>query len=188
VDSFNIETFIGDCKSALREADPVGGVAEVVSRAVATPQRVAETVSFPLDPDDEGILYQAPDLLIVQAVFPARFVTGIHNHGVAAVIGTWAGYEDNFLFRRAEDGRLYAFGKRRVRPSDVLVMQAEEAHNVHSPSGSWTGGLHVYLGDMYQLEREMWHRVNGAPRRFDPSIMGQRWDDRARATGLVSTS
>jgi predicted metal-dependent enzyme (double-stranded beta helix superfamily) len=188
VPSFDAEGFVEDCLTAVADSDPIGAVAEVVTKAVSTPDRVAQTVSFPLDPDDEGILYQAPDLLVVQVVFPAQFVTGIHNHTVPAIIGTWAGYEDNLLFRYGEDGRLRPAGQRRLNPSEVLIMQADEAHDVHAPTTAWTGGLHVYLGDINSLDRRsMWDGEQAEARPFDPATMGQHWDDRARATGLVKT-
>jgi predicted metal-dependent enzyme (double-stranded beta helix superfamily) len=184
VPAFDEDQFIADCVAARADSDPVAAIADVVARAVSRPDDVVASVEFPLDPYDDGVIHRSPELLIVKVVFPAKFVTGIHDHRVPAVIGAWGGFEDNLLYRR-NDGRLAERGVRRLEPRDVLVMTSEDVHDVHVPGESWTGALHVYLGDIESLERSGWDGPDAPEQTLDVSAMGQLWDELARDTGLV---
>lgn len=182
---FDGEAFVAACLAALEEADPLGAVAEAVAEAVAVPDALAGTVELPLDPDDDGLLYRSPELVVARVLFPAKFVTGIHDHRIPAVIGAWAGYEDNLIYRR-EGVRLVGHGKRRLEPRDVLVLEAADLHDVHAPTGSWTGALHVYLGDLEATERSSWAAVDAPEQPFDGEAMERQWTELGQATGLVA--
>jgi predicted metal-dependent enzyme (double-stranded beta helix superfamily) len=173
------------CVDALQDTDPVAAVAEVVAATVADHRRLASTVVPPLDPADDGIVYRSDRLLIVNVVFPRGFETGIHDHRIPAVIGAWAGHEDNFLYRRRPDG-LESVGGRRLEPGEVLTLDDEAVHDVHAPGSSWCGAIHVYFGDLGAQARSEWPAVDGSERPCDPDAMERRWLETAIATELVA--
>ena len=181
---FDPDEFVQSCIAALREDDPVGAIRDIVQRAVREPRSVEQTVTIPLDPDDLPLLHQAEDLLIAQAVFPRGYQTGIHGHSVPAIIGVWAGYEDNLLYERV-DGGLRARAVERVGAGEVLVLEADGVHDVHTPPTTWSGAIHVYLGDITAIERDFWTSKDSPPVPFDMKQHNGRWDEVALATGLL---
>jgi predicted metal-dependent enzyme (double-stranded beta helix superfamily) len=143
---------------------------------------MAALVPVPLDPEQDDVLYRSARLFVAQAVFPANFRTGIHDHGMPAVIGVWSGYEDNYLFRRCGN-RLVADGMKRVRAGDVLTLGAAMAHDVQSPRDRWSGAIHVYLGDVLGVGRHGWADPSSLPTAFDNAAQESRWREAADATG-----
>jgi predicted metal-dependent enzyme (double-stranded beta helix superfamily) len=181
---FDADGFVAACLGALADSEPLLAIEEVVRTAVAEPGSFADAVQLPLDPDDDGILHQSAEVTIVHVVFPSAFTTGLHDHRMPAVIGTWAGYEDNLLYRRTPIG-LEHRGTRRLEPRDVLVLGEDDIHDVHAPTGTWTAGLHVYLGDLMAVPRSSWTRPAAPETSFDGADMEQRWLECAIAAGLV---
>jgi predicted metal-dependent enzyme (double-stranded beta helix superfamily) len=180
------DRLIERCVDALEDSDPLGVVADLVAATVADPQRLASTVVPPLDPADDGVVYRSDDLLIVNVVFPGGFATGIHDHRVPAVIGAWAGHEDNLLYRRRPSGLEYV-GGRRLEPGEVLTLAEDAVHDVHAPAASWCGALHVYLGDLGVQARSEWPSIDGLERACDAEDMERRWLEAAIATDLVTS-
>lgn len=182
--SFDWDDLTRRCVEACGEPDPLGAVAEALARAVADHARLGSSVQIPLDADDDGVVHRSDALLIVNVIFPAGFRTGIHDHRIPAVIGAWGGHEDNRLFRRAQRG-IEPAGVRRLEPGDVLVLDEHAIHDVHAPAGTWSGAVHVYLGDLGTVARSSWPSGNAPEAVFDADEMECRWLERATATGLV---
>lgn len=183
--AFDRDAFVARCIEALTEPSPPSAIAEVVGEAVADPRAFTDVVHLPLDPADDGILHRSPELMIVHVVFPQGFRTGMHDHRMPAVIGAWAGYEDNLLFRRTPDG-LERTGVRRIESGDVLLLGDDVVHDVHAPAGSWTAALHVYLGDLGTVARSSWAGPEAPEQPCVADEMEERWLAQAVATGLVA--
>lgn len=183
--AFEWDWLIERCVDALEESDPVAAVADLIAATVAHPQRLASTVSPPLDPADDGVAYRSDDLLIVNVVFPRGFATGIHDHRIPAVIGAWAGHEDNLLYRRRPSGVEYV-GGRRLQPGEVLTLDEDAVHDVHARGSGWCGAIHVYLGDLDAQTRSEWPTIDGLERPCDADAMERRWLETAIATDLVT--
>lgn len=185
---FQRDLFVEECVSALAESDPLSAVRDVVLRAVANPGALEATFPVPLvDDGDDGVLYHGADLLVACPFFPRQFNTGIHNHTVPAVIGVWAGHEDNHLFERADRG-LHLLDVRRVGIREVLTLGSEAIHDVHTPATSHSAALHVYLGDITAIPRSRWDDTDSDPLPHDGEQHERRWRERALATGLVARS
>jgi predicted metal-dependent enzyme (double-stranded beta helix superfamily) len=186
VATFDCDQFVADCISTLKDADPVPGLTEVVERAVAAPSEIISRFPLPLDPEDDGILYRSADLLVSTAIFPRGFTTGIHNHTVEAVIGVWTGVEDNFLYERAPSG-ITALQPKRIETGQVLVLERDAIHDVHVPTSTWSGALHVYLGDIFEASRSEWADAAGEESVFDGANLERRWAAAAGQTGLLAS-
>ena len=185
--AFDPDAFVEACVAALADPSPLQAVEAVMREAVADVRAFDDFLKIPVHPDDGGVLHRSAELMVVGAVFPRGFKTGLHDHRMPAVIGTWAGYEDNLLYRRTPEG-LETTGTRRLDPGDVLVLDADAIHDVHAPPTAWTAGLHVYLGDLGAATRSMWSSPDKPEALFDGDEMEARWVEVALATGLAATS
>jgi len=181
---FDTDEFVAGCLEASRAAQPVSALRLLVERAIAVPEAIERRFPVPVDPDDDGILHQSADLLITCAIFPRGFATGIHDHSVPAVLGLWAGVEDNWLYRRTPTG-IELSATQRVGCGEVIVLDADAIHEVRVSASGWSGGLHVYLGDILAADRSEWADVASTATRFDPDDQERRWMAAAESTRLV---
>lgn len=184
VASFDWDGFVERCLATEGEGDRLGAIAEVVGEAIADPARLQGAVQLPMEPDDDGVVHRSADLLVVNVLFPRGFRTGIHDHRIPAVIGAWAGFEDNLLFERRAEG-IARRASRRIRPGEVLALDADAIHDVHAPSATWCGAVHVYLGDLAAVDRSAWAAEDAPETACDGGEMERRWAALATATGLT---
>jgi predicted metal-dependent enzyme (double-stranded beta helix superfamily) len=184
VTAFDLDTFIASCVAASADTEPVEALREVVARAIRDPHGLDAAFPVPVDPSDDGVLFSSAALFVAQGLFPRGFATGIHDHTVAAVIGPWVGYEDNYLFRRTALG-IEPIEVQRVHAGEAVILDANAIHDVHAPTTTWTAALHVYLGDIATLQRSSWADADAPASPFVGAEMEARWMTAATATGLV---
>ena len=74
----------------------------------------------------------------------------------------YGGREENAFFRRADE-RIHATGGRTLQEGDVLLLGPEAIHSVTSHPDRYTGAIHVYLGDFFDRDRDVWRADDGRP-------------------------
>src|SRR5262245_1252537 len=153
---FDIDELVGECRAARDEAEPRGAMHEVLARALERRVEIAEA----LDPTEGGVtvLYNAPDLTVVNVVWAPGMAVVPHDHRMWAAIGIYGGREDNSFFRRTGPGRhaITPSGGRSLGEGDVLVLGADAVHSVANPERRLTGAIHVYGGDFVHDGRSQW--------------------------------
>ena len=153
---FDVEMFVQDCHAALLEDQPHRAVREVVARAVVAGDRVAAA----LRPLTAGftLLHQADDLTVLHVVWAPHMTIYPHDHRMWAVIGIYAGQEDNRFFRRAAagSGAITESGGKRLGEGEVAVLGVNTIHSVTNPRDQLTGAIHVYRGDFVKQPRSQW--------------------------------
>lgn len=155
---FSIDRFVEDCRAATR-CDPTHRAAhEVIRRAFADPAAVRAAVG---DPTDSGLapIYRSDDLTILNVIWKPGATIRPHDHRMWAVIGVYAGREDNIFWRRIRDdqnGRIEAAGAGTLAAGDVIPLGPDIVHSVLNPTARLTGAIHVYGGDFFKVERSEW--------------------------------
>jgi predicted metal-dependent enzyme (double-stranded beta helix superfamily) len=153
---FDIDTLIDDCRTALLETEPRLAVREVLERAVARPEEVADA----LRPTEGGInlLHQSDELTVINVVWAPHMQLYPHDHRMWAAIGIYLGQEDNAFFRRPDPAArtLVESGGKTLAVGDVLILGDDTIHSVTNPVSGLTGGLHVYGGDFVNEPRSQW--------------------------------
>lgn len=152
------EHLIADCRDALREADPAQAVRGIVARAVSDPSALAETFGEPLQGGVHTIL-RSPELTILNALWPVGQIVMPHEHALWAVVGVYAGREDNILWCRIPgdaDGRIEPAGALSLGEKDVAVFGPDDIHSVVNPAPRVTAAIHVYGGDFFAVPRSEW--------------------------------
>jgi len=155
---FDPERLIDECRAAV-EADPTHrGVLAVVRQAIDDPAAIIAALGAPAG---AGIfpLYRSAELTILNVVWKPGMTLTPHNHAMWAVIGVYAGREDNVFWRRVPDdpdGRLEVAGERTLLTGDVMPLGHDIIHSVSNPLAEPTGAIHVYGGDFFGVERSEW--------------------------------
>jgi predicted metal-dependent enzyme (double-stranded beta helix superfamily) len=152
--SFDKDRFVEDCVAAGRERDAQGAVREVLARAVSKPGAVLSR----LDPAGKAgidVLHHSSNLTIFAAHWAPRMSLPAHDHRMWALIGLFAGREDNIYWHRTA-GRLQAHSATVLFPGDVAGLAADAIHSVTNPLTHFTGGIHIYGGDFFDTPRSQW--------------------------------
>jgi len=155
--SFDLDQFVTDCRSVLKEDAGHRLVREVVARAVSEPASVLQRLGQPQRAEIQP-LYRSHDLTILNVIWGPRMTLMPHNHQMWAIIGIYSGREDNIFWRRLPDGsgRVEAAGARALSVGDVESLGHNIIHSVTNPIPRLTGAIHVYGGDFFAAERSEW--------------------------------
>ena len=151
---FDKERFIEDCRAALGETRAQDAVRELVAKAVRDPAQIFRALG---EPELSGVqtLYRADDLTILNLCWGPQMVFKPHDHRMWAVIGIYTGREQNFFFRRSEQG-LKKHGLKELHARDTVPLGAAIIHAVTNPLDQVTGAIHVYGGDFFATPRSEW--------------------------------
>lgn len=150
----DLDAFFADLLAAAREDAPQLAVRDVLQRAVADRDALAE--ALPCTRAEFVPLVVTPELTIIKTVWAPRMTVPPHDHRMWGAIGVFAGKEDNAYYRRSGEGLEQAGGKELVA-GDVSLMGTDLIHSVTAPlTHEWTGAVHVYGGDFVAQQRSMW--------------------------------
>ncbi|MEM7744177.1 MAG: hypothetical protein AAF409_10755 [Pseudomonadota bacterium] len=166
---FDLERFVSDCRDAVHEDATHKAVAEVVRRAMDDPAGVRDAIGAPAA---GGItpIYRSEDLTILNLVWKPMMTVMPHNHETWAVIGIYEGREDNIFWRRVKDdpdGRIEAAGAKALSTGCVAPMGKDIIHSVTNPIQRYTGAIHVYGADFFEIERLEWEAEGLTERPYD---------------------
>jgi predicted metal-dependent enzyme (double-stranded beta helix superfamily) len=155
---FDLDQFVSDCRTALRQEPAQSAAREVVARAVSEPSAVLRALG---EPTRGGIhvLHQSPELTVLNVVWAPWMTLLPHNHEMWAVIGIYTGREDNVLWRRLRGdprGKVEAAGARALGVGDAEPLGRDVIHSVTNPIPRLTGALHIYGGDFFGVARSEW--------------------------------
>ena len=153
MNSIDIDRFLDDLHTARAESEPRRAVKEVLTRACAEPDGLAEA----LPPERAEIvkLHASPELTVLKVVWAPGMDLKPHDHRMWACIGIYTGGEDNTFFRRDPEGLLES-GGRELRPRDVVLLGDATIHSVRNPTTKFAGAIHVYGGDFFTTPRSEW--------------------------------
>ena len=155
---FDLDRFVAACQDALASGGSSAAVREVMAETVSDPSSVLAGLG---EPQKAGInvLFRSDTLTVLNLVWGPHMTIMPHNHNMWAVIGLYAGREDNIFWRRLpEDARwpIEAAGARSLMPGDACPLGPDIIHSVNNPVAKLTGALHVYGGDFLVHPRREW--------------------------------
>ena len=162
---FDKDRFVEDCRAAV--ADGQKAVREVVLAAVGDTAGIIAELG---EPSQSGVypLYNGADATVINFVWAPLMTLLPHNHNMFAVIGIYAGREDNMFWRRLPgEGNgagpgLEAAGADSLGTGQVATLGPDIIHSVANPITKLTSALHVYGGDF-----------------FNPPVARSQWDHEA---------
>ncbi len=151
---FQTDRFIEECRIALGETDARAAVNELVARAVSDATGLMRALG---EPQRAGVttLYKSDDLTILNLCWGPRMQIHPHDHRMWAVIGIYAGCEQNTFYRRDERG-LIRHGTKALSAGDTAPLGKNIIHAVTNPLDQVTAAIHVYGGDFFETPRSEW--------------------------------
>ncbi len=122
------------------------------------------------------ILFNSPELTVLNVVWAPRMSLFPHDHRMWAVIGIYGGVEDNVLFRRDPEG-LVRSGAKALSEGEVLSLGSGAIHSVDNPMARFTGAIHVYGGDFVNQPRSQWDPETLEEQPYDAARVRRVFDD-----------
>jgi len=157
------DDLVAECLVAVAEHEPRMAVRAVLERAL-TGGELAGALGG--QPGGLNVLYNAPDLTVLNVVWPPRFTLLPHDHRMWAAIGIYGGREDNTFYRR-QGSTILTSGGKELAEGDVLLLGDDTIHAVHNPQRAYTGAVHVYGGDFINTPRSQWDSETLAEEPYD---------------------
>jgi predicted metal-dependent enzyme (double-stranded beta helix superfamily) len=147
-----LDDLVEECRDAITEPDPRRAMRAVLEGALAGRQ-----LTNALEGHAAGlnVLYNAPDLTVLNVVWPPLFKLLPHDHRMWAAIAVYGGREENTFYRR-QGSAIITSGGKELADGDILLMGKDTIHAVHNPQRSYTGAVHVYGGDFIKTARSQW--------------------------------
>ena len=176
---FDLYRFIGECQEALTADRPLKAMREVVARAVTEPGPLMRALGEPRRAQIQK-LHCSPELTILNIVWGPGMSVIPHNHQMSAIIGIYAGVEDNVFWRRIRDeagGKVEAAGAKRLVEKTAEPLGRDIIHSVANPTTQFTGALHVYSGDFFAAARSEWDAETKLERPYSVERALQQFED-----------
>lgn len=156
--SFILEKFIADCQQAIKSDHAKSAISKLLAEAVSEPDQIYQEVGQPSSAKIQR-LHVSSDLTIINVVWAPKMTLLPHNHNMWAVIGVYAGREDNIFWRRLEGdpkGQIKAAGAKSIGPGEVQALGEKLIHSVTNPTSDFTAAIHIYGGDFFAQKRSEW--------------------------------
>ena len=168
-DRFNRDEFVEACVNASRESDSQSAVQDVLARAMANHSSVLSALGEPTEAGMD-VLHRSNTLTIFAAKWAPQMCLVPHDHRMWALIGIYAGREDNIFWHRTPKS-IEARGVGVLFPGDVARLPVDVIHSVTNPLSRFTGGLHIYGGDFFDTERSQWNAETLAEEPSDGAVI-----------------
>jgi predicted metal-dependent enzyme (double-stranded beta helix superfamily) len=166
------DDLVARCLDAIAEQDPRRAVREVLEKFVRVRGRAD---AFGVPTAGLTVLYNAPDLTVLNVVWPPLFSLYPHDHHMWAAICIYSGREDNAFYRR-RGGTLVTSGGKELLEGDVQLLGDDVIHAVYNPCRSYTGAIHVYGGDFIAKPRSQWDAETLVEQPYDLEIVRREFE------------
>lgn len=162
-DSALLHQFVADCRAAATTDSAVVDIAQRLEALLTDPEAVADAAGpLPSPLPDVGLdetLYEDDDLTVMLVTTTPGIDQPPHDHAMAAIIGVFAGCEDQRFFVRLPTG-LKAITGRSIETGAVLTLGRKSIHAISAPGPEPSRAVHVYLGRLATQDRSLFHPEN----------------------------
>lgn len=157
--SFNYTEFVEKIRAAASSKTPTKSVREELASTLVSAE--LKSSGLPQQDEDEILLFEDDTVSIWSCRFDPKFVMPPHEHKMEVHIGVVSGHEKNIMFRK-DDGALKHIKSLIVKPGEVLSIGADALHAVTANGDTHSHALHVYLGPLTKVKRDLFDWKTGA--------------------------
>lgn len=156
---FNMETMVQELRDAAQLDNPGANIREIMDRVLASPQIVSD--NMPAYDEDDVVIFEDETISIWKCTFRPGIPVPPHNHKMSATIGVYEGVERNTFFKASDSTGISPSSETDIGPGDVLSLGPSAIHCVECISDTPSSGLHVYLGKLTTVERDLYDLGTG---------------------------
>jgi len=126
----------------------------------------------------EHIVYRSTDLTIMVLDTLPGVLQPPHEHRMVAMIGVFEGCEEQRFWTRTDTGIEAATG-RLLEAGEIVTLGERAIHAISAPDHAPARAVHVYLGDITDVERSLFHPETLEEHR----LTDDRYDEFCRRAG-----
>jgi predicted metal-dependent enzyme (double-stranded beta helix superfamily) len=181
---FDVDELINQLAATASESDPRRAAKEVIDRAMREPTAIADAIAPTLGGIE--VLYHDAALTVINVGWAPGMQIMPHDHRMWAIIGIYAGIEDNRFYRRGSNNELVETRGRRLATGEAFSLGADTIHSVSNPASRLTAAVHVYGGDFLNEPRSQWGPGDLIERPYDMNDVTRQFHEANVAAGLTS--
>lgn len=182
-----LEELVDACRAALASDTGRSEIATIMHDLFADPAALAAEIPRFDDAEvaesargwrlgGEHVVHRSDDLTVMVLDTLPGVLQPPHNHNMDVFIGVFEGCEEQRFWVQSADGVNPTTG-RLVEAGEVMALGASAIHAISAPTHLPARAVHVYLGDIYGVERSVFD-----PDSLEAHPMGdERYDDFCRA-------
>lgn len=181
-EKMDIDRFVEDCITANLETEAQAAVNEVLAKAVSTPKAVLDAIG---EPSKAGlnVFHKSSTLTVFAATWTPQMNLMPHDHLMWANIGIYTGREDNIFWSKTENS-IEASGVAALFAKDTAMLPEDALHSVTNPLQRFTGGIHIYGGDFFGIDKHQWNPETLEEQHSDGAKIRSMFEDENRRLGL----
>ena len=162
---FTVESFVQDMRSIAVAPDATRNLRTYMDKVFTNPTAIAAT--FEGSQPGDIILFEDDTVSVWRTSFEPGVSVPAHDHQLSAVIGVYRGQERNDFFEADPNCGVRRSGEVTLGVGDVLSIGPNAIHAVTCVSQEPCLGLHVYLGNLTEVERTLFDIDNRTSMPFD---------------------
>jgi len=159
--------FADQCVAALDSASARETIYRLLSDLIADPPALAEQIprfaddEVPVIPlgvrlGGESVVHRDERLTVMVLDTLPGVVQPPHEHRMDVCIGVFEGTEEQRFWTRTPDGIRSTTG-RMLEAGEVMALGSQAIHAISAPADRPARAVHVYLGDIYSVDRSVFH-------------------------------
>ena len=155
---FSFETMVADIKSCVRQADKFTAIRGFLEELVTRPDDLLAASNKLEAP--ETLLHEDEDVSIWHCRFQPDVIMPPHEHLLPVFIAAYAGEEKSFLYTPGQNG-LHHIGDISASAGEVILLEKDAIHAVTAAGDTPSEAIHVYLGPLMTLKRDLYDWESG---------------------------
>ena len=168
-----LEAFVNVCLAALDSDSPRDTILRETHELFADPHALAAQIP-PFTENEvptsehgwrlggEHVLHNDDNLTVIVLDTLPGIAQPPHDHDMSAIIGVFEGCEEQRFWLRDASGAVPASG-RALNAGEVMSLGTRAIHAISAPANHPARAIHVYLGDIFNVERSV----------FDPETLAE---------------
>ncbi|MEW7008752.1 hypothetical protein [Lentilitoribacter sp. EG35] len=156
---FSYSGFVEKMRVAASSQTPTISVREELVSTLASEE--LQKSGLPEQHEDEILLFEDDTVSIWSCRFNPEFVMPPHEHKMEVHIGVVSGQEKNIMFEQ-NDGVLKHVKTAIVDSGEILSIDADALHAVTAIGDTHSHALHVYLGPLTKVKRDLYDWTTGS--------------------------
>jgi predicted metal-dependent enzyme (double-stranded beta helix superfamily) len=173
--NFDLDDLVNRLCDAARGEAPRPTIKDILQGAVEDPRHMRD--GMPAFEDDDTILFEDESVSIWHCRFRPGYTAPPHDHQMSAIIGVYKGAERNDFFENDLHRGIRKCSEVELAAGNFLEIGPSAIHAVRCASDAPSCGIHVYLGELTNVDRSLFNTDENKVLKFNE----------ANYQGLIST-
>ena len=157
--NFDLDALVAELRTAAVQSDAPARIKAILEDAVHDPARVRADI--PDFTENDVILFEDDTVSIWHCRFMPGHTVPAHDHQMSAIIAVYDGAERNDFYQADPVGGIRKSSEVKLNAGEVLQIGPSAIHSVGCASDEPCCGIHVYLGNLSEVDRSLFDTERG---------------------------